>query len=1159
MPVCPRCSRDNPAGARFCLGCGAGIVTRCSNCDGALPEEALFCPACGSRAERLDAPAPPAPLETIKLVTILFADVVGSTAQAELLSPDEVRALMADFFEAMIEEIHAQGGTVERLIGDAIMVDFGVPITREDDPVRAVRAARRMLDRLQVFNQEHAEPLQIQLRIGINTGQVSTGGSLGERLMVMGDAVNVAARLEQNAEPGTIVIGERTARSVRHLFDLRELAPLAAKGKSEPLRAFVVGGEHEPVEDGHSALLVGRDSEFQRLTEVLQNVERDHKPQVVTVVGEPGAGKTRLVTEFVDRSGALALFGRCAPLEGGLTLWPFREILRDLGGLSSEDSPAAALDKLLSLSSSLPPDLVSDPRGTAAALGATIGLESAMETLADLDPREIQRAIFAAWAALFSGLARQRPLVVIVDDIHGADAATLEMLSYLAGTIHEQVLFLCPTRPEFAGTRSEWIATLRDLTAIHLRPLDAHDSVFLASHFLEEQGIERTLADRVVEKAGGNPLFIRELALCMVEGGSGRHDAATTDGVQLAEVPDSIQSVIQARLDLLPAEERVVTQKAAVVGRFFWDSVVCRITAMPTIDSAIEDLTRRQLVIQRIPTSLEGEAEYGFAHILIRDVAYDSLPRRIRGETHVQVAGWLEERRGARAGEFAEVLSHHYESAYELLNEEGARHSGRHYSLLAARNALRRFAVEAAETHARRAVSLSRDGSEKVEALEAIGDLYLLTHRSQNSYEAYRDALQEQQESDPARAADIARLAGKAAIVATRWWGTMDQLPSEPELRALIDGGLEACPNHEVVSRARLLCSRSFASALGFDFVKDGTHTARYAVELAEETGEPNLISMAHDALVASLFPTGGWREIHEINLRRVQLIPQLSDVREVCDAYGMAAVASARKGLGAETKKFADQEVGRARGIDAGSYLQGLVWRTVANFALGDWDAVMRDHDEIEAMQPEGDLPGPMAMRSYVVAMLCHELRGDSESANRFLKLFDVYVDSERSVGGLPEAAQLLARRGEFTRARHLLPLERGEFLSLHLESYCEVVRLQQSWDDAHQAVSASLDEAAREDLPFLRCGALRLQGAAALAAGPAPEGIDLLLRSAEGFSEIGALWEEALSRLLLAEALHDARDPAVLEHARSAADAFARLGSVRELERARRITQAG
>lgn len=1145
------------------MSCGAGLASGCRACGAALPSEALFCPACGTRVET-PGPAANVPTETIKLVTILFADVVGSTAQAELMSPDEVRALMADFFEAMIEEITAEGGTVERLIGDAIMADFGVPIAREDDPVRAVRAARRMLERLNHFNQEHTEHLHIQIRIGINTGQVSTGGSLGERLMVMGDSVNVAARLEQHAEPGTIAIGERTANSVRHVFDLHELSPIEAKGKTEPVRAFTVERElDQPAEIGPSTPLVGRASELDRLAAVLSAAARDRKPHVVTIVGEAGAGKTRLVSEFMATSDAHALVGRCAPLEGGLTLWPFREILRGLAALSSDDSPTEALGKILDLTRTLPGDLVADPDRTATALGSTIGLESALEAFSGLDPREIQRAMFAAWGALFAGLARKEPLIVLIDDIHWADTTTLEMVAYAAATIDESVLFVCPARPDFAPGHSNWIGGLRDLTAINLDPLEVSDAESLAALLLEEQGMGPTVAAGVAKKAGGNPLFIRELALCLTEGGTGIGRQAFSDGSEI-EVPDSIQAVIQARLDLLPAEERLVTQKAAVVGRSFWESIVCRISGMNTIEDMIQDLTRRQVVVERIPSSLEGEAEFGFAHILIRDVAYESLPRRIRGETHAQVAAWLEERRGQRITEFAEILTGHYGTAFELLKDEQHRGRARAYALVAASNAVRRYAVEPAERHSNRAVALSQPGAERVEALEAIGDLYLLTHRSQGAYEAYRDALKEQRETDPSNDREVARLASKAAIVATRWWGTMDQLPPEAELQDLIETGLDACRTERNASKARLLSSRSFASFLGFQFAQDGTETARAAVGLAEETREANLISMAHDALGASLFPTGGWREIHEINLRRVELVPQLSDVREICDAYGMAAVSASRKGLFTDTRGFAEEEIGRARDIDAGSYLQGSVWGVVGSFMLGDWERVLADQREIEKLQPKRPaLPGPMAMRAYVVTMLCQELRGETSETERYLRLFDEYVDTERArgfaLGGLPEAARVLALRGDFARARELLPLERGEFLTLHLEAFCEVLRLEQNWDDADVVVAMASDEAEAQDLPLLRSVALRLQGAVALATGTSTEGLHLLDRSAKGFAEIGAVWEEALSRLLLAEALHELSDPTALEHARSAATTFERLGSVRELELARSIANHG
>jgi class 3 adenylate cyclase len=351
-------------------------MARCAKCGADLPASARFCPACGEPVESTAVAG-----EMLKLVTALFADVVGSTARAERMHPEDARALMADYFGAMSEEIRAEGGTVEKFVGDAIMAVFGVPSAHEDDPVRAIRAAHRMLARLERWNRDRPEGQQLSIRIGINTGEVVTAAEPAQDLLVTGDAVNVAARLEQAADAGQILIGERTARVAETWFELRPVEPLQLKGKSEEAMAWLVGAPREAVEprgiEGLPTPMVGRDRELDLLRTTFARVHEESAPHLVTVVGDAGVGKSRLVREFVGslETDTKVVVGRCVAVCENITLWPFAEILKGEAVILENDPPEIAIAKVRTLvAEAVPGELAADRELTAAALALTIGL-----------------------------------------------------------------------------------------------------------------------------------------------------------------------------------------------------------------------------------------------------------------------------------------------------------------------------------------------------------------------------------------------------------------------------------------------------------------------------------------------------------------------------------------------------------------------------------------------------------------------------------------------------------------------------------------------------------------------------------------------------------------------------------------------------------------
>jgi class 3 adenylate cyclase/tetratricopeptide (TPR) repeat protein len=1108
----------------------------------------------------------------LKLVTVLFADVVGSTARAEKLHPEDVRALMSDYFAAMAKEIRAEGGTVEKFVGDAIMAVFGVPTAHEDDALRGVRAARRMLWRLRSWNDSREPGQGLEIHVGVNTGEVVAAGTVGGDLLVTGDAVNVAARLEQAAEPGTILVGERTARAVRPYFDLRRIEPLALKGKEEAVTAWVVEGEREAPEPrgvpGLRAPLVGREHELAFLRAAWAQVCGEERPHLVTLLGDAGVGKSRLAREFLSTLGvdAKVLVGRCLPYGEGVTLWPLAEILKAEAAVLDTDPTDVAVAKISELvETGIDPELAGERPRTVAALASTLGLQTADDPLGALDPRDLYRERLVAWRALLTSMARFAPVIAVVEDIHWADGTMLDVLDELAERVEGPILFLCPARPDLLRSRPDWGGGRRSFSSLPLDPLSSEESARLVSLLLDVDELPDSVRARILERSEGNPFFLEEIVRHLIDNGlvaqeDGRWRALT--GIGNVEIPDNVQSVILARLDLLSPEERRVTQRAAVIGRVFWDGAVARVAAVDDLDDILRTLRRRELVLDRLSSSIGGQAEYMFKHVLIRDVAYQSLPRKERSRAHAETAAWIEETSGERAGEFAELLAHHYDAALSFAPENGFRGKARRSCLTAAQNGLRRFAIEQAERFAQRAVELSEGGAERVEALEALGDLYYLAFNGDAAYRAYRDALEELAGDEPA----FARLAGKAGLFGARWVGAGHQLAPFEEVDAMIEAGLDAAGRRMERERTLLLIDRGFLLAFrerGRDIAAETA--VRAAERAAEELGDADLLSAALDLVDAWEKDHGRYGEVYRTTQRRLQLVPRMTDVKEIGDTYAMAANSAQHLGRYAEAEARATECIERSRGVDSGSFMHGLTWRVAARFMLGKWDDALADHAELErlAAQDPRELPAGYTMRAYTFRALCHELRGEADEADRYIDVSNRYFNFIRARFREPQSSVhaqplslALAQRGLFDEARAVCPLIPNTAGSgLTLQILCEIVAAQGNWDEAAGVVAAAREEAETGEQLSLPLYADRLEGRAAAAVGDVERASLHLRRSGEGFASLGARWEEAWSRLLLAEVLADGNAQLVERELAAALQVFEQLGSVREAERARRL----
>jgi class 3 adenylate cyclase/tetratricopeptide (TPR) repeat protein len=569
----------------------------CSSCGREIEGDFPFCPHCGAEL------AAAATREQRKTVTVLFCDVTGSTSLGESVDPEALRALLARYFDRMKAIVERHGGTVEKFIGDAVMAVFGVPVLHEDDALRAVRAAAEMRDAL--------PELGLQARIGVTTGEVVTGT---EERLVTGDAVNVAARLEQAAPPGQVLIGQPTLALVGDAAEVEPVEPLELKGKAEPVSAFRLLRVREAPERRHETHFVGRERELGLMREAWERVRAEGRCELVTVVGDAGVGKSRLVAEFLASVDTGVARGRCLPYGEGITYWPVVEVLKQLAVLPGDETAATAIRSLLG--------------------------ESEAASSAD----EI------AWAfrKTLEQAATERSLVVVFDDIQWGEETFLNLIEHVALLSSDaSVLLLCMARPELAEGHPAWPVTL------WLEPL-ADDDV---EELISERAPER-LRERIARAAGGNPLFIEEM-LAM---------AGEADGEVL--VPPTLQALLAARLDQLETAERSVLERGSIEGEIFHRGAVQALAPEETqVTPRLAALVRKQL-IGPDRTPLAGEDGFRFRHLLIRDAAYDALPKATRAELHQRFAAWMEQH-GAALVELDEILGYHLEQACKYRAELG--------------------------------------------------------------------------------------------------------------------------------------------------------------------------------------------------------------------------------------------------------------------------------------------------------------------------------------------------------------------------------------------------------------------------------------------------------------------------------------------------------
>ncbi len=700
--ICAVCQSENPAGAAFCMACGAALSRTCPSCGEQVPAGAKFCGACGTALAGGAGPSAPAeppaaapgaehdlrtPLGAVgevpdteqrRTVTVLFADLSGYTAISERLDHETVKALVERCLTRLTTEVERYGGRVDKYIGDNVMAVFGAPLAHEDDPSRAVRAALGMQEAMAELAEELGAQfgMEPELRVGVNTGEV-LAGHIGGSYTVVGDAVNVAARLQAAAPVGGVLVGERTRRLSAGEIAYRSIEPLTVKGKAEPVQAWealeVASEAHVAPQHWSETPLIGREEEVSRLEAALDRVVREGSPHLLTVIGQAGVGKSRLLLEFQlllagREPTPLFLHGRCSAFGEGGVYRPLTEMLRAACRISEADDRATAQEKLgarlLPLLSEQEgaehPDGQRQAERRIAPLARLFGAADADALDPSQDQQSAREGFFGAVRSALEALAQEQPLVLAWEDIHWADEGSLDLIEYLARWLRAPLLQLCLARDDLLERRPGWSVVRRTISTTFLEPLAPGDAQRLVESLLAGAGAKAARPAELAERSGGNPLF----AEAMVERIAEDSDAAA------AALPDTVQGLLAARLDSLEPEERQLVADAAVLGLTFSEAALEPLLGrtQAQLDQTVAALLERGILVPGEGAAGPGERELAFKHVLIRDVAYEMLPKAERARRHAQVGALILER--PEGGEGAEALvADHYSRAASYADE----------------------------------------------------------------------------------------------------------------------------------------------------------------------------------------------------------------------------------------------------------------------------------------------------------------------------------------------------------------------------------------------------------------------------------------------------------------------------------------------------------
>jgi len=1179
--VCGTCATQNPEGARFCMGCGGPLELRCGACGEALPPAARFCLACGNPvagtapvpSREPGAPATAVPAEERRQVTVLFADLSGYTSVAERMDPEAVKQLVERALQRLGDEVTRFGGAVDKYIGDNVMALFGAPVAHEDDAERAVRAALGMQEAMTEVNAELEGNYGVSfaLRVGLNTGEV-LAGAVGDAYTVTGDTVNVAARLQAAGRPGTVTVGERTHRETAGAFEYRSIGPLELKGKAEPVPAWeavtaLAAQPRRRTPSGAEVPLVGRLDEIAQLRTAYVRVQREQRPHLVTVVGQAGVGKSRLLREFRTQIAAedpapVVHEGRCVAYGSSVVYWALSEILRAECAIVDGDDAEVAWRKLSGHLHELlsgDEDEAGEPAERRAALiSRLLGIGAAPDEAAgELEHAErVRDAFFSAVRATIEAMAGRGPLVLVFEDIHWADDGLLDLVEFLAQWVRGPLLLVCLARDELLDRRAAWGGGRSRAASVFLDPLPARDTRELITALLGDDERARELVGAVADRAGGNPLFAEEMVRLIVEEGAG--DAAG--------LPETVQALLAARLDSLEPFERRLVQQAAVIGRTFWEDALAAVAAEEgqNLPGALAALQSKDILVPEAGRRLAGEPELAFKHVLIRDVAYGMLPKAVRARKHFEVGGFLERRAGDRTDEVVALLAEHYGRAASLAGEArlpedelSAIHTKALGFLEAAGDAAAAlYSNREAFAHygSARETSLGADPADRARIGEKQGDVALRLGRVDAAIEVWEECLEHHRgEEHLERVADLHRKIGAGL------WHKGERKPAIEHHQRGINLLKDGPPQIELV--------RLYEEAASLYMQTGDNMLAIYAAEkslrLAERLGETRAASRAH-GIFGRVFGRIGDAEKARENLERSVELARGSDETET---------APALLALGQHLEAFeADYEGAQAAYAEALAQAEQVgdvpaqveLQSALAQLAVyrGDWDAVERASDAASHLSEREGLVGKLCLPYALRGLRCWR-EGDWDAAEglfrRSHELAEQVGWSEVAFSALFGLSICLRDRGDTTGAVAALAqaldvCERAGLIAQSVQATSAravTLALAGKADAAREAAEEAVELASRLHYPIGRAAALEADGATAEGA----EGLECLREALEQWESIGRPLDAARCRLLIGRALHAAGDPgaaAALEDARAT---FEGLGIAHQAQRAREL----
>lgn len=1036
--TCVSCGASARDDARFCASCGAALTRGCPGCGAAVEPGARFCSSCGGALTETSVPVA-SPSEERRIISVLFADLVGFTSHTERTDPEDSRRRLTLYHTRVRQDVERFGGRLEKLMGDGVFAVFGAPVAHEDDPERAVRAAVRVLESVLELNE--AQPnLALAVRVAVTTGEAIVQlEATPDREGIVGDVVNTASRLQSVASPGEVVVDERTFRATRHAINFEALDAVALKGKESKQAVWRATGLRSrygvAVEEETATVYVGRTDELSLLTDTFDRAVTRRSPQLVTVVGEPGVGKSRLIREFrrvIDDRPDLVWWrqGRCLPYGEGVTFWAIGEVIKAQAGILDSEPTETVTAKLRTTVAALFDD-AEEAAWVELRLSSLVGLAG---------PPAERTELFAAWLRFFEALAARSPLILVVEDLHWADDAVIEFLSHVLDWAQDSpILVLCTARPELFSARPDWGGGKRDAVTIGLSPLSDEETVRLMSSLAKRPLMEAGLQRALVERSGGNPLYICEF-VCLAEEQGWFDRLRRGDDIPL---PDSIASIIAARLELLNPDDKAILQAAAVIGRVFWAGALSFVEGLDPaeVQNRLRRLISRELIRPVRRPSMQGQDEYAFAHVLARDGAYKRLTREDRARLHEATARWLEAVSGERSGDVAELLAHHHATAWELAPSADPERRRRVYRFqMAAGDRARAFDAGRAVRFYRSAVALAGIGSEKGRPLLEIGNLNVGSNEEMQA--VLTEALEAFVEGDD-RAGQAEAVSQLGILAWYRGYSEEADRWTERSLELAID--LEPSP---VLAKV-LVAAASAKSLRGRE--EEALDLVERSLAVAQAVGDTS--SYARSLVIKGTANThlGEMAGLDDI-LEGLRIHLDRNDTTRAMSTYNNAATVQIGLGYLDVGRKLIEEAIvyGTNRGLPA-----HIAWsrntRNEALFPLGEWDECLKVADELadEDAKRGGSQVGTFAKAwSAVVRCFRGESVGPLASLEEALESARAIQDPQAVIPILSFLVQCTELTGDAKRAKSLaedffrIAPQHPLFLALNIDSVAQAMR---------------------------------------------------------------------------------------------------------------------